>query len=252
MICVIDTETSGFRAGEDAVVEVAGVRIVREEGIYALRDCFSTYVAPGRRIPPEAMAVHHIRDEDVRDAPKLPEAMAVLRDTLGPTEFWAAHNMAFDGAFLGPLIGDRRICTWRAAKHMFPDLPSYKNQELRYRLNLDGQVRVALDLLGCAGLPPHRALYDTVVTSVLLLHMLSQADIEVLEQLSTKPVLQKVCRFGSKHRGLNWSAVPRDYLQWMRRTVTDMDEDTKHTVDFYLDGGSLQQQTGPRGVYRGM
>jgi len=84
----------------------------------------------------------------------------------------AAHNMVFDMAMLKPvehtmddgstkeasLRGLSSICSLRAAKHLFPDVPSCSNQALRYELPL-GLPR---------DLDPHRAEDDTLVSAAIL------------------------------------------------------------------------------------
>ena len=68
VVRVIDIETTGIDPAADAIIEIASVDLVRGGGVTNAR---STYVAPGRQIPPVASAVHHLTDEDVRDAPTL-------------------------------------------------------------------------------------------------------------------------------------------------------------------------------------
>ena len=58
-IIIIDTETTGTDPQVDRLVELAGVPLSP-----TCRD-FSTLVNPGREIPPEAKAIHHITEEDV-------------------------------------------------------------------------------------------------------------------------------------------------------------------------------------------
>ena len=65
VVRVIDIETTGIDPASDAIIEIASVDLVRGGGIANAR---STYVAPGQRIPAVSSAVHHLTDEDVRDA----------------------------------------------------------------------------------------------------------------------------------------------------------------------------------------
>jgi DNA polymerase III epsilon subunit-like protein len=130
------------------------------------------------------------------------------------------------------------LCTLRLARKLWPGLPKYSNQYLRYALGLE--------VPEAEGLPAHEALADALVTSRLLLHELeiirtrAVPDLPPLETAAEliawadAPNLLGICQFGNKHRGTPWSRVPKDYLQWMRREVRDMDPDLRYTVEYYL------------------
>jgi exodeoxyribonuclease X len=266
LLLVIDVETSGLRPEEGhTVVELAAVALHPQTvfgdwaggGPWLLGlDHFSTLVAPGRRLSPEAQAIHHLRDEELRCAPHLPQAInALLRhagvrvgtldgaplDLTGgfppnPLVF-AAHNAQFDRAFIEPLLPPAKwLCTYRLSCHLYSNAPSHSNQTLRYYLGLDVEVRAALP---SQTLQPHRALYDAISTAVLLKHMLATHTLDDLRVLQDQPVLQRTIRFG-KYRNQLWSEVPRDYLQYVLRQngPTGFDADVLHTANHYLNGGA--------------
>lgn len=299
LIVVLDTETTGLDHKSDAIVELAAVGLVQTGDGWTLGPSFSSLVSPGRRVPPEARAVHHLSDEQLRDAPHLPIAMremylemgAIQIQTLRPAELilaenpedglrgvgargevvqdcgfgvwhWealAAHNMAFDWGFLGPhMTADTpipRICTWRCAMHLYPDFPSHKNQELRYRLpRVDAAAKQHLSAL-TEPLAPHRALYDTIVTACLLAEMLREHEIRELMDLSVAQVLQKTVRFG-KHRGVKWAEVPKSYLTWLttRPPAEAFDADVVHTARHHLGLGPVPKaaaEPGDKDLYWG-
>lgn len=218
---VTDTETTGITHGEDRIVEVA--MVWREQDNL----CWGSSLAnPGKSIPPESMAVHHITEQDVHDAPSPAEALFRVLRLAGVDEsvVMVAHNAPFDRGFLAPLspVIETRpwICTWKCSMHLWPDAPGHGNQVLRYWLKIDPELP--------SDLYPHRALYDTIVTECILQRMLESHTLEELIELSTKPVLLSTVRFG-KHRGVKWSDVPHDYLQWLLRQ-SDLDPDTRHTA----------------------
>lgn len=222
MITVVDVETTGVDPAVDKVVELAAVyRSPNQLGC----NWKSTLVNPGRPIPPEASAVHHIRDRDVAEAPALSGAWELINT---PDEAWAAHNAAFDRGFLPP-VEQPWICTWRCALHLYPEAPSHSNQCLRYYLGLDDEVRQHVQLATDGA--PHRALYDALTTAVILMHMLKTHTVEQLVALSTQPVILTTVRFG-KHRGAAWSSLPHDYLRWILRQ--DFDADVVCTARHYL------------------
>lgn len=226
---VVDTETTGLNPPADKVVSIAGVWI--RAGAGALRR-ESFLVDPGIPIPPEASAIHHIVDRHVAGSPSLAEVLPAFQGD--DFDGYAAHNAAFDFSFL-PAGGRPVLCTMRLARKLWPKLSRYSNQYLRYFLQLE--------VPEAEGLPAHEALSDALVTSRLLQRELEwlrdhpQPGVETLQDLVAwvaAPNLLETCQFGSKHRGVPWAQVPKDYLQWMKRDVKDMDPDLRHTVEHYL------------------
>jgi exodeoxyribonuclease X len=229
------------------VVEIAAVPLVEidalvrhtvaddERGASSWQVCAgaSSLVAPGRRVPPEARAVHHLSDGELRNAPHLPRAMAdvlMAVDRRGERiEALCAHNADFDRGFLGGFFPSDVpwLDTWRLAMHLWPDAPGYGNGVLFYWLGIDRTMPVT-------EAQTHRALYDATVTAHLLQQMLRDSLLADLLVLQGKPVLQRTCRFG-KHRGVAWSDVPRDYLGWvLRQENPPFDDDVRYTAGHWL------------------
>jgi exodeoxyribonuclease X len=229
---VVDTETTGLDPVACRVVSVAGVWVRPGAGVLR-RESF--LVDPGIPIPPEASAVHHIVDRHVQGAPPLAQVLPTFQGA--DFDAYVAHNAAFDFGFL-PSAGRPVLCTLRLAKKLWPELPRYSNQYLRYALGVE--------VPEAEGLPAHEALADALVTARLLLYQLEAirtgavAGLPALDTVqdliawSNAPSLLAVCQFGNKHRGLPWSQVPKDYLAWMKREVRDLDPDTRYTVEHYL------------------
>lgn len=219
IIRVIDFETTGLPP--DAAVCEAGWYDVMD-GEHWLIGASSFLIDPGRAIPPEASAIHHITDVDVAGAPDA--ASVFLKIMERPADIFAAHNAAFERAFFAG--GDKPwICTLKVARRVWPDAPSHSNQTLRYWKNLP--------LSPSAAMPPHRAQPDAYVTAwilrTLLLEGVSIAD---MVHWTNQPSLLPRVTFG-KHRGKSWSELPVDYLDWLVGK-SDMDEDTKFTARHHL------------------
>src|SRR6188768_1625299 len=90
----IDVEATGLEPGVDKVVEVACVVFYRGE-----IERHAWLVNPGRLINPEAQAVHHISDDDVKDAPSFAQIAERLLAVLA-RGIPLAYNADFDRAFL--------------------------------------------------------------------------------------------------------------------------------------------------------
>lgn len=92
---ILDTETTGFDASKDALIEVAAAIVCGTETLAV----FSEFVNPGRPIPPHISELTHITDEDVAEAPSAKEVMEQLVAFCGDRPL-VAHNASFDQAFI--------------------------------------------------------------------------------------------------------------------------------------------------------
>jgi len=243
VFAVMDLETTGTDPQADEAVEVAVSTLATLPDGCQIIALGSDLINPGRPIPPEARAVHHLSDADVRGKVDLATArdrwpMLWTCDERNGRYVPVAHNARFDAAFWTGVDpeADGWLCTYRLASHVWPDAPGHSNQVLRYWLDLDEHMDAALTM------PPHRALPDTYVTAHLLRAILEATaetidSVEGLHSLCWSPILQSTCRFG-KHRGTPWSEVPKDYLRWMVRQGADQwDADVFHTIRQHLYGG---------------
>lgn len=219
-IRVVDLETTGFEP-TDAVVEIAACDL-RDGAISAF--LISTLVNPGRPIPPQVSAVHHIIDADVQGCPTWDDAWpAYVHDV----QAFCAHNAKFERQWLTDEVTDGKpwICTLRCAYRLWPDAPGHSNQTLRYWLNPEGLDRTIASVA-------HRAGPDAYVTAFILREQLKLATFDALVAWSSEPALLPRITFG-KHRGLAWKDAPIDYLQWITRTA-DMGEDVVHTARHWI------------------
>lgn len=102
-LVALDVEATGLEPGVDRVVEIACVVFERGDpalGEPALRiERHSWLINPGRPIPAEAQAIHHISDEMVRDAPTFAQITELLLPVLA-RGVPLAYNADFDRAFL--------------------------------------------------------------------------------------------------------------------------------------------------------
>jgi exodeoxyribonuclease X len=225
-IRVTDTETTGLVDPELCQIGWTDVRLY-PQGWQIDSGPHQHFVNPGRPVTPGARAAHHITDEEL--ATGIPPATAREMIEHG-ADYLACHNAAFDI----PVLKSRKpvICTMKVAKNLWPDIESYSNQCIRYTrgLCLSREDRAK-------AMPPHRAGPDSWVTAHILLDELRLMTPGQMVYASDQPVLQLKCML-KKHRGVPWSQVPLDYLDFILNK-SDMPsnpdfEDTVHTARYWF------------------
>jgi exodeoxyribonuclease X len=192
----------------------------------------SLLVDPGRPMPPEAQAVHHISDAMLRGTPPIERGLLLLRggatDEHRPLVF-AAHSAGYEMRFFNP-PGSRWIDTHKVALRLFPHAPRHTNQVLRYWLGLKMDEDAAM--------PPHRAGPDAYVTAHVLAAMLRVAGavngkgVDEFVAWSESFALYPKVPFG-KHYGQAWDSVPASYLEWMC-DQRDMDAEYVANARYHL------------------
>lgn len=227
IVAIIDTETTGIGEGHK-LIELATGRLDTDDP--KARPIFwQARFNPGREIPPDASAVHHITNLDVAHLDLFEE-----KDWLDATcsaDVLCAHNADFDRGFL-PKDDRPWIDTYRCAVKTWPNAPSHSNQSLRYFLEIN------VDTLG---MNTHGALPDIIVTIGILKKLLEKHSVEDLIAISGEPVLLPIIRF-SKHKGKRWSEVPVDFLRWVLAPKPDpFSEDVLYTARYWLEEGNRER-----------
>jgi DNA polymerase-3 subunit epsilon len=94
---IFDTETTGLDSREDRIIEIGGIE---------LKDHFPTgrtlhlfFNPAGRKVHPDALAVHGISDAFLADKPSFADLAAEVLDFFGDG-IWIAHNATFDMGFI--------------------------------------------------------------------------------------------------------------------------------------------------------
>lgn len=223
IIRVIDLETTGQAPPTHAVCEIGWQDVaLGADGRWELEgEGGSRLVNPGRPIPPLTMAVHHIRDEDVAEAPYWHDVARAILDPWPRRIALAAHRATFEAQYCTPPLtrGADWICTWKCALRLWPDSGGFSNQFLRYWRNPEG-------LEHARGLPAHRAFPDAYVTAFHLRDMLNTVSVAQLIEWSSQPGLLPRVRFGPD-RGKEWNEIDDDALFTF---MQDRDEDVRFTA----------------------
>lgn len=198
---VIDLETAGDGPHDVCEIGWQDVSIGADGRWEVTEERGALLVNPGRAISPDTMAVHHIRDEDVAGAPYWKDiAPSVLKPDGGVLAL-AAHRAAFEQRYCRPRLsaGAQWICTWKCALRLWPDLPRFSNQMLRYQRRPAGLIHEI-------GLPAHRAMPDAYVTAHHLRDMLNEASLDQLIAWSAEPGLLPRVPTGPD-RGKSWDQL---------------------------------------------
>jgi len=229
---VIDVETTGIDPATSGVVEVASIDIVKDGSFWRP---IERRVDPGMTIPPEASAVHHIIDADVRGCLKLVDVIGDFTKKTDASEvIFIAHSADFERAFLDELLGRPKwICTRKVAHRIWPDAPGYSNQTLHYWRGL-----VTPFDIDRKSITPHGAMSDVIVTGALLFDIVKNklASFDDMLRWSNEPILYQKFGFG-KHKGVPLAEVARtspDYLEWVI-AKSELDADAKFSARHWLD-----------------
>lgn len=127
---LFDTETTGLDPmNGDRVIEVAGIEL---DGDLPTGKTFHRLIHPERDVPEDAVRVHGITADRLRDAPRFEEIADDLLEFFGDGPL-IAHNATFDFGFLDaeftrlgrPVLDRARmIDTLALARARFPGLPN--------------------------------------------------------------------------------------------------------------------------------
>lgn len=156
MYAIVDIETTGGYAANNAITEVA---IVLHNGI-EVEGRFQTLINPNQKIPVYISALTGITQQMVADAPMFHQVAPQLARLLEGRIF-VAHNVNFDYSFLkhhfelaGFEFNCRKLCTVRLGRAVFPGLASYSLGNLCRQLEIPIHDR-------------HRAGGDATATALL-------------------------------------------------------------------------------------
>jgi DNA polymerase-3 subunit epsilon len=127
---IFDTETTGLDAREDRIIEIGGIE---------LKDHFPTgrtlhlFINPdGKKVHPDALAVHGITDAFLVDKPVFANVVEEIR-AFFEGAIWIAHNASFDMGFINtefsrlgipPVPADQVLDTLQLARRKNPMGPN--------------------------------------------------------------------------------------------------------------------------------
>ncbi|RBQ30715.1 DNA polymerase III subunit epsilon [Arcobacter sp. FW59] len=240
---LFDTETTGA-SQEDRIIQF-GAMIVDQKGQI---ETFDELCSSDVEIKLEAMEVHNITPDLLENKPKAVETNFYKRlIELNTNEnYLIAHNINFDLEMVkkeGFENSYKLIDTLRCAKHLFDDLPYHRLQYLRYALELY-KMEINEASKYNITIKAHDAIGDVLVMKLFLSKLVAKCreiypnenPMEKLTELTQTPVFINTFKFG-KYKGQNIQEVAKidaNYLNWMRTSMSDLDEDMKFTLDKVL------------------
>lgn len=127
---IFDTETTGLERLDDRVIEIGCIEMLNR---FPTGRSFHVYINPqGRKVHPDALAVHGISDETLLDKPDFGDIATDFLDFVeGATLL--AHNATFDMGFINaeldrlghsPIGNDRVVDTLALARRKHPMGPN--------------------------------------------------------------------------------------------------------------------------------
>ncbi len=229
----LDVETSGLEIA-DRICEIGFILDSGEN-----MNAYSSLCKPPKKISTEAMSLHHITNEMLKEMPVCAEtdAFKVLQENNKAEQIFIAHNVNFDVEMLakeGLIVPGELIDTLRCTKALIPECEQFSLQYLRYELGLYKEEEKTAQSLGI-DLNAHRALSDAMHTMLLYRTLLEYATLSELIEISSKPVLLQKLLFG-KYKGSYIEEVvdnDRAYVHWLL-SLEDLDEDLAYSLKYYL------------------
>ncbi|WP_137130627.1 DNA polymerase III subunit epsilon [Rhizobium sp. FY34] len=94
---IFDTETTGLENKLDRIIEIGGIELLNH---FPTGRTFHVYINPGdRKVHPDALAVHGITDDFLKDKPRFGQIVDELLAFFDGAK-WIAHNATFDMGFI--------------------------------------------------------------------------------------------------------------------------------------------------------
>ncbi len=163
---VFDTETTGLEFKNDRVIEIGGIELLNH---FPTGRSFHVYINPGdRRVHPDALAVHGITDEFLKDKPTFDQIVDEMLEFFDGAR-WVAHNATFDMSFINaeferlrrpPVAGELVVDTLALARRKHPMGPNSLDALCR-RSGIDNSHRTR-----------HGALLDSELLAEVYIEML--------------------------------------------------------------------------------
>lgn len=224
-----DLETTGVRADQDRIIEIAAFDLLKNQ-------TFNKLVDPGMPIPEESSKIHNITDDMVKDAPSfktIGEEFSQFCD--GSCVLIAHNNDAFDKLFLAAEYAREELTmpkfihldSLKWARKYRPDLPKHSLQFLR-------------EIYGIEKNQAHRALDDVVVLAKVFQYLVDDLPMDVVMELLSGAVKPLESMPFGKYQGRPLQDVPKDYIAWLKKNGVFDKPSNQELKDAFIKVGSLE------------
>lgn len=103
-VVVFDTETTGFSADKDRVIQFSGIKYtIDSNGEMHEKDVLDLYINPERTLPPKIVELTGITDEMLFDVPVEEEQFPLIEAFLDGVQVISGYNNPFDMRFLNAM-----------------------------------------------------------------------------------------------------------------------------------------------------
>ncbi|MBI5876155.1 MAG: DEAD/DEAH box helicase family protein [Chloroflexi bacterium] len=215
ILVALDTETTGLRAANDAIIEIAAVKFRGDQ----VMDTWSSLVNPGRELPLKVERLTGITREQLRTAPRIEQVARHVARFVGDLPV-VGHNVEFDLAFMRQqnlLLNNPGVDTDELARIVMPHASRFSLKQLAAELEID--------------LPEsHRALADATTTMKLFLALCGRA-----ESLDTR-IIDEIVRAADRS---NWG---------LRDVFKEIQRDAARNA---FSGSSIGEQLRAKGFFKG-
>lgn len=127
---IFDTETTGLESKTDRIIEIGGIELNNH---FPTGRTIHIFINPqGKTVHPDALAVHGISDDFLKDKPTFKDVVAEIRAFFEGAR-WVAHNANFDMGFINaefsrlgiaPVPEDQVLDTLALARRKHPMGPN--------------------------------------------------------------------------------------------------------------------------------
>jgi DNA polymerase-3 subunit epsilon len=212
-VCV-DCEMTGLDLVADQIVEVGVIKFTFNEVL----EEYETLVNPGRLIPPETIAIHHITDEMVVGKPTIDQVLPQILEMVG-SHIIIGHGVKHDISLLA-LAAERAGIKTNIANNLWMDTlrlarlygesPINSLEQLRRHFNIEPEGA-------------HRAMSDVIVNMHVFKHLCRRfRNVDEVFEVLSKPIQMKAMPFGP-HKGRPFKEIPMEYLIWASNKSFDDD-----------------------------
>ncbi|KRK80299.1 3'-5' exonuclease [Companilactobacillus nodensis] len=141
-------------------------------------DSFYTLINPQEFFSPRNIQIHHIRPDDVKDAPTFDQVWTHIQPLFDSSHLVAAHNASFDNSVLKNTLTNYGIFapkyltidTLKTSRKFYPQLPNHKLDTVSRNLDIDLEHH-------------HNALADSIACAEILLKTEQQFGTEQIKKM---------------------------------------------------------------------